>query len=633
MRLLEPLALGPRTARNRLLFGPHETNLARDRSISDRHAAYYARRARGGCGVIVVEEASVHPSDWPYERAPAADQSADGYRLVARAVHEHGALAVAALGHAGSQGSSAYHQRALWAPSPFPDPSTREVPQAMEPDEIDEVVDGFGRAAAVAVGAGLDGVEVNAGQHSLVRQFLSGLTNLRDDDDGHDRLRFARRVLDAVRAAAGAGVTVGLRLSCDELAPWAGITPESGAAIAADLAPLVDYIVVVRGSIYSAWATRPDGHEGVGFNLEAASLVRAALPPGAAVYAQGSIVDAELAEATVAAGRADGCEMTRAQIAEPDLAVKLARGDAGRVRPCILCNQRCMVRDVRNPIVSCVAEPSAGHEGEDPDWEAPAARPRQLTVAGGGPAGLECARVAATRGHRVRLVEATDSCGGMVRVAARLPGHERLARLVEWLEAECLRLGVEIVTGASVPVEQADVVATGSVPGAAELDASEDGRVVDPVALLADGADAVPEGPVVVWDPVGGPVGVGVAELLAIRGPVTLVSPDFLVGRELTRTGDLVPANLRLRRAGVTLTVRSRVSRVQAGTAEVEDLYAGTTEPVPAVAVVDAGHRLPDDQAAGAAAIRAGDCVAPRTLYEAVLEGRRAALAAEERGS
>jgi 2,4-dienoyl-CoA reductase (NADPH2) len=626
MRLLEPLELGPRTARNRLLFGPHETNLARDRSISDRHAAYYGRRAGGGCGLIVVEEASVHPSDWPYERAPAADQSADGYRLVARAVHEHGALAVAALGHAGSQGSSAYHQRPLWAPSPFPDPSTREVPQAIEPDEIDDVVAGFGRAAAIAAGAGLDGVEVNAGQNSLVRQFLSGLTNLRDDGYGHDRQLFARRVLETVRAAVGPEVLVGLRLSCDELAPWAGITPEAGAGIAADLAPLVDYVVVVRGSIYSAWATRPDGHEGTGFNLETSGQVRTALPPSVAVYAQGSIVDPELAEEVVASRRADGCEMTRAQIADPDLAGKLERGEANRVRPCILCNQRCMVRDVRNPIVSCVAEPSAGHELQDPDWEAPAARPRDLTVAGGGPAGLECARVAAARGHRVRLVEAADRCGGMVRLAANVPGHERLARLVDWLEAECRRLGVEIVTRSRLPVGQATVVATGSVAGISEIG----GPVVDPVALLTDGTDAVPAGPVVVWDPIGGPVGVGVAELLAARGPVTLVSPDFLIGRELARTGDLVPANVRLRRAGVELVVRSRVGRVDAGEVEVEDLYAGAASTIPAEMVVDAGYRLPDDQSGGASVVRAGDCVAPRTIYEAVLEGRRAALAVEE---
>ncbi|HKA03405.1 MAG TPA: 2,4-dienoyl-CoA reductase, partial [Acidimicrobiales bacterium] len=181
MSLLEPLALGGRTAPNRVLFGPHVTNLGRDRSLSDRHIAYYGRRAAGGCGVIVTEEASVHDSDWPYERAPRAADCAAGWRLVADAVHAHGALVIAALGHAGGQGSSAYSQGPLWAPSRVPEVNTREVPKWMEADDIAAVVAGFARAAELAVRSGCDGVEVNAGQHSLVRQFLSGLTNHRDD--------------------------------------------------------------------------------------------------------------------------------------------------------------------------------------------------------------------------------------------------------------------------------------------------------------------------------------------------------------------------------------------------------------------------------------------------------------------
>ena len=193
MTLLEPLALGSRTARNRIVFGPHETNLARRRAVSDRHVAYYRRRAAGGAGTIVIEEASVHPSDWPYERCPLAADSGDGLAAVADACHAEGALVLAAIGHSGGQGSSAYHQLPMWAPSRVPEVNSREVPKSMEADDIADVVTGFGAAARAAVEAGLDGVEINAGQHSLVRQFLSGLTNHRDDDWGHDRTRFALR--------------------------------------------------------------------------------------------------------------------------------------------------------------------------------------------------------------------------------------------------------------------------------------------------------------------------------------------------------------------------------------------------------------------------------------------------------
>ncbi len=148
--LTDPVDLGPRRAPCRVLFGPHETNLSRDRGISARHVAYYARRAAGGCGVIVTETASVHPSDWPYERAPLAADCGPGWAQVVTACRPHGALVLAGLGHAGMQGSSAFSQSALWAPSRVPDAGSRELPMEMASIEIDAVVDGFAAAAALA---------------------------------------------------------------------------------------------------------------------------------------------------------------------------------------------------------------------------------------------------------------------------------------------------------------------------------------------------------------------------------------------------------------------------------------------------------------------------------------------------
>ncbi|HEX6787075.1 MAG TPA: 2,4-dienoyl-CoA reductase, partial [Acidimicrobiales bacterium] len=359
--LLTPVRLGSRTAGNRVLFGPHVTNLGDDdRALTGRHLAYYRRRALGGCGTIVIEEASVHESDWPYERAPLAERCADGWTRIATALQSEGALAVAALGHAGGQGSSAYSQRALWAPSRVPEVNSREVPKWMEPEDIAAVVTGFHAAAGLAAAAGLDGVEVNAGQHSLIRQFLSGLTNQRSDEWGTDRLRFARDVLATVRRALGPDRVLGLRLSGDELAPWAGITPDQAPAIAAELTATVDYVVVVRGAIYSVEKTRPDFHEPPGFNIELCRAVRQVAPDGVAVVLQGSVVDVGQAGWALDDGVADVVEMTRAQIADPDLVAKLRAGTPERIRPCILCNQTCQVRDARNPIVTCVGEPTSG---------------------------------------------------------------------------------------------------------------------------------------------------------------------------------------------------------------------------------------------------------------------------------
>jgi mycofactocin system FadH/OYE family oxidoreductase 1 len=619
MRLLTPLPLGPRTAANRILFGPHVTNLGDDdRRFTARHVAYYERRARGGCGTIVVEGASVHESDWPYERAPLASRAGDGWAASVAACGQHGAVVVASLDHAGGQGSSAYSQAPLWAPSRVPEVATREVPKWMEPDDIAAVVAGFKSAARIARDAGCDGVEINAGQYSLVRQFLSGLTNHRNDGWGVDRLRFARDVIAAVREGVGPTRIVGLRLSCDELAPWAGITPEMAPSIAASLVAGVDYVVVVRGAIYSAEQTRPDFHQPTGFNAELAGAVAAVA--GVPVILQGSVVDVAQAESALGHPvRCAGVEMTRAQIADPDLVAKLRAGVPGRIRPCTRCNQTCQVRDVRNPIVTCIGEPTSGRETEDSDWYEPAATRRSVVVLGGGPAGLETARVAAIRGHAVTLIERSDRLGGLAAVAG--PNES----LVGWLAAEVARLGVDVRLGTAEVPAGADAViqCTGSVAGWRDYGVA-DGAVVLDVAELRRGTVQLPAaGDVVVFDPIGGPIGIALAEELGDRA--ILVTHDHIAGNELARTGDLAPANARLARAGGRVERRTLLRAVRTGEVEVEDRFAGTRRTIPCAAVVDCGFRLPDERLPEATA-QAGDCVAPRTVHEAILEGRRAAL-------
>jgi 2,4-dienoyl-CoA reductase (NADPH2) len=623
MRLLEPLPLGPRTAPNRVLFGPHVTNLGDDdRGFTRRHTTYYERRAQGGCGTIVLEGASVHPSDWPYERAPLAANAGPGWAAVVAACRPHGALVIASLDHAGGQGSSAYHQAPLWAPSRVPEVASREVPKWMEAADIAAVVDGFATAAALAVGSGCDGVEINAGQHSLVRQFLSGLTNQRGDEWGADRLHFARTVIAAVRTAVGPDHVVGLRLSCDEIAPWAGITPEMAPPIAADLTDGgIDYVVVVRGSIFSIEQTRPDFHQPTGFNVGLAAAIAAAVE--VPVVLQGSVVDVGQAEWAVGGyddpASCAAVEMTRAQIADPDLVAKLRDGLPERIRPCTRCNQTCQVRDARNPLVTCIGEPTSGRETEDPDWYVPARTPRDVAVVGGGPAGLEVARVAATRGHRVVLVEQADALGGLAAVAG--PN----APLVAWLGAEVARLGVDVRLGTTaLPDGSAVVQCTGGRSGLREYDVDDDAVVFDIADVHRGTATLPPDGDIVVFDPIGGPIGVAIATELG--GRAVLVTQDNIAGNELSRTGDLAPANVRLAQAGVRIERRSLLRQVAAGHVVVRDRYTGIDRVVPCAGLVDCGFRLPTDPLPGASA-QAGDCVAPRTVHEAVIEARRVALA------
>lgn len=627
--LTTPVELAGRVAPSRVLFGPHETNLGRGRALSDRHVAYYARRAAGGAGIVVTETASAHDSDWPYERAPLAALCGPAWSSIVERCRP--ALVLAGLGHAGSQGSSAYGQSALWAPSRVPDVASRELPMEMEETEIRALVNGFAESAALAVESGVDGVELDAGQYSLLRQFASGLTNHRGDGYGTDRPRLLREVIQAVREALGDGRVLGLRLSCDELAPWAGITPEGAAVLVRDLAASVDYLVPVRGSAMSASATRPDPHTEPGFNLGLCAAMTRAVEGRALTVLQGSVVDPAQAQQALDEGVATLAEMTRAQIADPDLVTKIRAGLPAR--PCVLVNQKCRVRDNRNPIVSCVGEPRSGHETEDPAVEGTSREtPRDVLVIGGGPAGMEAARVLALRGHRVELAERSGRLGGMVTLAARVAGRERLARLTGWLEDEVRRLGVRVSTGTEVPELSlvshpagAVIVATGSVPGPRDY-LVRSGVVVDVTDYL--GGAALPEGPVVVADPVGDATGVGVAELLASQGRrVAIVSQDPVVGTQLALTGDLADANARLQRAGVELAKRSRLREVHSGHVVLEDVFTAGRRELEAAVVVHCGHRLPDETLARAGIRRAGDCVAPRTIHEAILEGRRAALA------
>ena len=643
--LFAPLRLGGKTAPNRFVFAAHQTNFATHNRLTERHAAYYAARAAGGAGLIVLEASVVHPSDWPYEYAVFGHEPAvvDGYRLAAEAVHRHGALALAQLSHSGMQGTSHYSQRPLWGPSPVPEVNSRELPQAMEPEDIAAVVEGFRQAARYALDGRLDGVELNAGQDSLIRQFLSGLTNQRGDGYGgslDNRLRFARQVMQAVREEAGREAVVGLRLSGDEHAPWAGIKPEDAIEIAGLLAAdgLLDFISVTSGSIYTGHITRPGLYQPPGFAVPLAAGIKAAV--ALPVFAQGSIVDPAMASEIVTENKADAVEMTRALIADPELPAKLRRGDLDDIRPCLLANQDNIIGLVQNPRLSCANNPAAGYESE-PEFAplTPARAPHRVLVIGGGPAGLEAARVAALRGHRVTLYERSQQLGGALRLAAAAPGRERLALAADWLENQIRKLDVSVRFGAEVTADlvgqerpEAVIVAVGGRPGRqAGVAFAEDAPVATPRQVLSGDVPAAP-GRAVVLDTLGDPVGMAVAEWLHERGwQVEIVTADLFVGQRLTASLELTAWNQRAAARGVALRPQFEALEVTARSVIGVDRFDRREIRLDEVdLVVDVAPEVPDEtlyfalKASGARVIRAGDCVAPRYLAQAILEGYRA---------
>ena len=220
--LFTPLRLGPVTVANRIVFSAHLTNYAADGLPTEQHAAYYAARAAGGSGLIITEEHSTHPTDWPYEKLIHGfhPEVIDGYRRITDAVHAHGVPIFAQLNHNGGQASSMYSRLPVWAPSPVPDPLFREVPKAVEHHEIAEIVDGYATVAGHCIAGGFDGIELQCSHSSIVRGFLSPATNRRTDDYGGslaDRARLLLEIVDAVRATIGSDRALGVRICGDEL--------------------------------------------------------------------------------------------------------------------------------------------------------------------------------------------------------------------------------------------------------------------------------------------------------------------------------------------------------------------------------------------------------------------------------
>ena len=443
MNLLTPLTLGPCEATSRVMFGPHVTNLGDDdRRFTSRHTAYYARRAgrrlrhhrdRGRQRArqrLALRTGTVGQPLWSglARRSPTPATSTD-------------ALVIASLDHAGGQGSSAYNQLPLLAPSRVPEVNSRETPKWMEPDDIDAVIAGFAEAAGIATNAGCDGVEINAGQHSLVRQFLSGLTNHRDDPWGQDRLLFARQVIAAVRPHTP---LLGLRLCCDELAPWAGITP--------DMAPADRRQPRCRRSSTTSWSCAvrstpprrpgPTSTSRPGSTSTSAERSRPRCSP-TPVFLQGSIVDCGQAEWALDEGVCDGVEMTRAQIADPDLVAKLRCGSR-RPRSA---HASAATRRARCATSATRSSAASASRRQDERPRTPIGTRRRPSRATSSSSAVVSPgwRQRASR----RLAGTTSPCSTRpIMSAGWRQSPVPVLRWSPWLESECRRLGVEITTGA-----------------------------------------------------------------------------------------------------------------------------------------------------------------------------------------
>ncbi len=560
--LFSPFDLGNAELRNRIVFQPHFTALGHlDGMPSEDLCAYHEERARGGVGLIIMESMAVHPTGKMSRRFINAWDEAviPGLARITAGAHAHGARIFGQLTHGGHT-SLENPPHVMWAPTQMPEPSSHHSTKAMDEDDIQAVIEGFRRSARNLIEAGLDGIEVKIAHDGLLRSFASPYFNRRTDGYGgsfENRMRLSFEVLEAIRDSIGPSTPLGVRICVNEFTPF-GYDTDYGLKMARALEATgnVTYFNSDAGSFSSYWMEIPPAAvDGADFRRINAALKEAVTIP---VVAFGRITPTS-GDALIRNGEADLVGMARQLIADPETPNKLREGRGDLVRLCIACNDGCIHQVGQEKGVRCIHNPGAGREATMSERLVPLSRkPQHVVVAGGGPAGLKVAEIAARRGHRVTLLERNGRLGGLVNLAALQPEHDTVGEVTSYLEAAIQDLGVEVrvnttATADSIRELQPDVVivATGSepnLPNAPDADTAlsrELGRQVLPDTPGLDGHNVVScdqvlsgevrlSGHVVVIDNNGHWEAAGTAEYLADDGcRVTILAGHPLVAENL----------------------------------------------------------------------------------------------------
>ena len=648
--LFSPFRLGKHDLQSRIVVTGHAAQFYDEQKLPTEDYAYYLReRAKGGAGMVTLGSCGVHPTSTSYF-INQDDRIIPRYKIIADLVHQFPVPVLAQLSHNGRR--SGVTQREMldgdWlsvAPSAVPTPAfsyVQAMPHEMSTDEVEEMVAAFGAAAGRVRDGGLDGAELVVGYGALVAQFLHGQSNRRTDKYGGDsleeRMTFLFEVLRAMRAALGPGLLLGVRIS-DDLVDYS-IDYEDSKTMAPllDATGLLDYINVWLGhslddaSFRAHWP--PYYHAPGEFAERPAGIKQLVSLP---VIGIGRINTPALAEQMLAEGKMDLVGMVRELIADPHLPNKAREGRVDDIRTCIACVQSCVGRQNLALPITCIYNPVTGHEKQWADL-GPAPVKKKVVIVGGGPAGMEAARVAAERGHRVVLFEASERLGGGVKLAMLPPMRESFEEIIKFFERQLPQLGVEVrlnneATVEKVLAESADavIVATGALPYVPEIPGAQGGNVITFHDVLT-GTETGEH--VVIIDTQGTPPGCAVAEVLADQGKrVEIVTGLKWVGSD-------IPAPVwhhlyeRLLGKGVVMSPMTGVSRIGEDFVDVyhvvNPLVTTTIRSVDTVVMAAGGE--PNDGFYNSLVGRVdelyavGDCAQPRNIEMATYQAHKVAV-------
>ena len=647
--LFSPIALGPVGAKNRLFFGPHGTGMTEAGNLGARQIAYYEARIRNDIGALFTEAhnvESIEGQTYP-NGSVASDHCIPPLRQLAELCQVHDCRLFVQLYH---EGRARAHSRdgskeLAYAPSALPDERFHTMPRELTVAGIHELRDAFVAGAQRVVRAGADGIEILVGMGYLYAQFLSEKTNVRTDEYGgtpQNRRRALAEVLSAIRDAVGPAVAVGFRIVLDEREPD-GQTPDEsiGHCVALATAGLTDFIHVALGGTHamagaSLMVPPMDVSSQVVTDLShrlrsALAAARSTVP----VIVCGRLNQPQDAERALTDGAADAVAVVRALIADDEFVRKAKEGRSDEIRACIACNQACIGHRPGGFAVSCIQHPVSGRELEFASVPPPS-RLKRVLVIGGGPAGMKAAVTAAARGHEVTLVEKDKQLGGQVRLAEALPHRSEFGGAATNLENELARFSVSVETGRALDVDavvarspDTVIVATGASPAPIDDAWFEGAPVVSAWDVIA-GTAAIGRR-VVVADWACDWIGPGVAELIRdrYRSEVTLAVNGETPGQSLQSYVRHRQAG-RLHAAGVVVAPYLRLIGADADSVYCQHVMSEEPvifEPIDTL-VVAYGHRSDDSllhklQATGLDVRGVGDCLSPRTVEEAVLEGLR----------